>query len=137
MPKRRPLYPDIDLNETTEYRIRILRAADNKNPAGIVLFEGLTRFRLEPLPRVRSIPGPRYEVTPLAYDRDQGWQFPTDYHNGGEMIHDSRDIICIFLDRYRDPSKPYGPDGPTAREALEMSVDTFLLQNGLNGIEWK
>ncbi|MBM0230510.1 hypothetical protein JNW91_00645 [Micromonospora sp. STR1_7] len=53
------------------------------------------------------------------------------------MIHDCRDIICIFLDRYRDPSKPYGPDGPTAREALEMSVDTFLLQNGLNGIEWQ
>lgn len=137
MHPRRPAHSDIDLDETTEYQVRILRAADDANPAGIVLYEGPTRFRLTPLARTRSIPGPRYEITPLAYDRGQGWQFPTDYRAGADMIAGLDDVLCIFLDRYTDPNQPYGPHGPTAREALEMSIDSFLMQNGLNGITWQ
>ncbi len=135
MPPWQP--PDIDLDQTTEYQVQILRAADDAHPAGTLLYEGPTRFRLTPLPRVRSIPGRRYEVTPLAYDRNQGWQFPTDYQAGATMIVGPDDVLCIFLDRYTDPNRPYGPDGPTAREALEMNLDVFLTQNGLNGITWQ
>lgn len=137
MPRPHRPYDDIDLDETTEYQVRIMRAADDAHPAGVLLYEGPTRFRLTPLVRVRSIPGPRYEVTPLAYDRDQGWQFPTDYRSGASMIAGPDDVICIFLDRDTDPDRPHGSDGPTAREALEMSLDTFLTQNGLNGITWQ
>jgi hypothetical protein len=98
MARQRQRHTDIDLDETTEYQVRIMRAADDDHPAGILLYEGPTRFRLTALPRVRSILGPRYEVTPLAYDRDQGWQFPTDYLAGAEMIVGPDDILCIFLD---------------------------------------
>jgi hypothetical protein len=53
------------------------------------------------------------------------------------MIAGADDVFCIFLDRDTDPDRPYGPDGPTAREALEMSLDSFLTQNGLNDITWQ
>jgi len=127
-------YPDIDLNSDVDYRVRIIRAADDHNPNGITYFEGLTRFRLRPLPRFRGIPGPRYEITPVAHDLG-GAQYPTDYRNGADMIAGPGDMLCILLDRYRDPMRPYGAGGPDAGEAIEMALDVFCTQEGLNGIE--
>jgi hypothetical protein len=43
---------------------------------------------------------------------------------------------CILLDRYRDPNRPHGPDGPTALETLKMALDVFCVENDLDGIQW-
>jgi hypothetical protein len=37
MPRQRRPYDDIDLKKTTEYRVRIVRAADDAHPAGVLL----------------------------------------------------------------------------------------------------
>lgn len=128
-------FPGIDLDEVNEYRVRILRLADDAHPAGVVLFEGMTRFTLRPMPRFRGIPGPRYEITPTALDPGRGWQHPTNYRSGAVMIDDGY-FACLFLDR-DDPLYPYGPDGPTQREALEMALDTFCVREGIDGITWQ
>jgi hypothetical protein len=58
-----------------------------------------------------------------------------DYAPGARSIELAGRLIMEFIDRF-DSERPYGPDGPTSREALEMALDTFAVENHITSITW-
>jgi hypothetical protein len=124
---------DMDLKPGVEYRVRLYR---HDEPEPTVVFEGMTTFILsDDLPMVRRL-GKRWRIQASCLP---GWENITGelpgYRPGDPCIEFGERFILYLLDR-GDPAKPYGPDGPSHREALEMALDTWAATEGIDGIRF-
>lgn len=124
IPKDRPL----DVKVGDRLRVRVVHC-DYRTGAERDLFEGDAEVvALTPLPYVARL-GPRWS---LVLDQLPGVEFvashqPGDgYSTGANMMTCGDEWTVLLLDRY-DPLRPYGPDGPTITEALQMAVETFAV----------
>lgn len=113
--------------------MRLYRHGSRKSS---VVFEGTTTFKIsDDLPYVRRL-GKRWRITAACLP---GWEVITGevpgYRSGADCIEFGERYVLCFLDRY-DPERPYGPDGPTSREALEMALDTFAAGEGITSIKF-
>ena len=128
--------PDLDLLCGATFRVRVYRT-DRTTHEQTVAFEGETTFSGSPMPYVRRL-GHRWELrldavpgfTAVAAVGGNGY---AEYRPGAGSIESGEWQVAYLLDR-GDPEKPYGEDGPTLREALEMSLDTFCVSEGLGGV---
>lgn len=135
MPRSGYQPPPIDLREGEVYPARVERLADDEHPAGVTHYEGPVTFRLRTLPKNRVVRHERTVITPVAPDgRTFGeFMYPGNYRNGGDIIEDGYNGV-VLLDRWQDPTRPWGEHGPTLREGLEMALDVFAVEHGLTGI---
>lgn len=133
IPKDRPL----DLVAGDTMRVRAVRH-DARSGAERVVFEGrATIAALTPLPYVARL-GPRWT---LGWDCLPGVAFVashqpgTGYTPGDKMMVAGESWTVLLLDR-GDPARPWGPDGPTIGEGLQMAVETFAVAEQLDGVEF-
>lgn len=120
---RQPKAPlDLDLDETTEYRVRVI----SHHRGTHTVFEGLTRFRIEDLPRYRGDHGPRKLLATHAAPGME-WVAPADYQPGASTL-DNGLYVCVLLDRHVEP------DTDRWRAQMEMSLDVLCVQEGLSGV---
>lgn len=129
----------LDLLDGT-FRVRVIdRDVDERGFGPDFHYEGDTTFGATPLPKVARygnrwlveaacLPGVGYVVA------EKG---PTSYRSGGSAMDEGDGRFCILLLDRHDPLRPYGPDGPTVQESLEMAVETFAVTEGIDKITFR
>jgi hypothetical protein len=127
---------EIDIVPGRPYRVRLVRHVppDYRHPE--ILYEGTTTFEVfDDVPYVKRL-GKRWRIRAACYPQDVITGTIPGYRIGATEIEYGETHVLELLDR-NDPRNPFGPDGPSAREALEMALDVFLVENRLTGIRWE
>ena len=129
MPRRVPV--PLDLMDGEPYEVQLCR--HTRGPAPEVLFEGETTFEITPMPSVRGY-GDRWCIRPACAPHLEAVgtagvsRHSSGYRTGSWMIEFSEAIFMVLM------ARDQRPDPDTMRAHLEMTLDVFCVQEGLDGV---